>query len=240
MKRETFRTSVMFHLLLAFILGAMNVTETGAVESVLNLDKKWTGDLDGMAERRLIRALVPYSKTFYFLDGPDQRGLTYELLTEFEKHINKKLRKRTLKIQLVVIPTKRDRLLPALAEGAGDIAAGNLTITPERKKWVDFSGPHLTGVDEIIVTAPKAPPIQSIADLENDPQVLANDYIIDLHHEVMGPVKVLGLPIHLSKTPGSVKCEAPELGQHTEEVLMEIGGYSWEEIADLQEKKVII
>jgi membrane-bound lytic murein transglycosylase MltF len=155
----------MIHLLLAFILGAMNVPETRAVESVLDLDQKWTGDFDGMADRRLIRALVPYSKTFYFLDGADQRGLTYELLREFEKHINKKLRKRTLRIQLVVIPTKRDRLLPALVEGVGDIAAGNLTITPERKQWVDFSGPHLTGVDEIIVTAPKAPRIQSVDDL---------------------------------------------------------------------------
>jgi membrane-bound lytic murein transglycosylase MltF len=66
---------------------------------------------------------------------------------------------------LVVIPTKRDRLLPALVKGVGDIAAGNLTITPERKQMVDFSGPHLPGVDEIIVTAPKAPPIQSVDDL---------------------------------------------------------------------------
>jgi membrane-bound lytic murein transglycosylase MltF len=108
---------------------------------------------------------VPYSKTFYFLDGADQRGLTYELLREFEKYINKKLRKKTLRIQLVVIPTKRDRLLPALVEGVGDIAAGNLTITPERQKRVDFSAPQLTGVEEILVTGPEAPPIQGIDDL---------------------------------------------------------------------------
>jgi membrane-bound lytic murein transglycosylase MltF len=165
MKRGPFRTSVIIHLLLLFILGAMGVSETRAVESFLDLDQKWTGDFDGMAERRLIRALVPYSKTFYFLDGADQRGLTYELLREFEKHINKELRKRTLGIHLVVIPTKRDRLLPALIEGVGDIAAGNLTITPEREKRVDFSDPQLTGVEEIVVTGPKAPPIQSVDDL---------------------------------------------------------------------------
>ena len=165
MKRGTFTTSILTHLLLVFILGAMNVTETRAVESVLDLDHKWTGDFNGMAERNIIRALVPYSKTFYFLDGADQRGLTYELLREFEKYINEKLRKKTIRIQLVVIPTKRDRLLPALVEGQGDIAAGNLTITPERKKRVDFSDPHLTGVDEIIVTGPKASPIQTIEDL---------------------------------------------------------------------------
>ena len=115
MKREAFRTSVIIHLLLAIvILCTVNVRETRAVESVLDFEQKWTGDFNEMAERHFIRALVPYSKTFYFLDGPDQRGLTYELLTEFEKYINKKLKKKTLRIQLVVIPTKRDRLLPAL------------------------------------------------------------------------------------------------------------------------------
>ena len=166
MRSGTFRPSMLIHLLLAvIILCTMNVTETRAVESVLDLDHKWTGDFNGMAERNIIRALVPYSKTFYFLDGADQRGLTYELLGEFEKYINKKLRKKTLKIRLVVIPTKRDRLLPALVEGQGDIAAGNLTITPERQKRVDFSGPQLTGVDEIVVTGPKASPVQTIDDL---------------------------------------------------------------------------
>ncbi len=165
MKRGPLRTWLIIHLLLLFILGGMGVTETRAVESVLELGQKWTGDFDGMAERTLIRALVPYSKTFYFLDGADQRGLTYELLREFEKYINKKLRRKTLRIRLVVIPTKRDRLLPALAEGVGDIAAGNLTITPERQKRVDFSDPQLTGVEEIVVTGPKAPPVHTIEDL---------------------------------------------------------------------------
>ena len=82
-------------------------------------------------------------------------------------------------------------------------------------------------------------PVQTLSDLVNDPQVLANDYIIDANHEVLGPVKVPGIPIALSKTPGVIKCEAPELGQHTEEILIEVGGYSWEEIAQLREEEVI-
>ncbi len=82
-------------------------------------------------------------------------------------------------------------------------------------------------------------PVKTIPDLVNDPQVLANNYIISYDHEVLGPVKVRGLPVGLSKTPGQVRAEAPEFGRHTEEVLMEIGGYSWEEIADLREKEVI-
>ena len=82
-------------------------------------------------------------------------------------------------------------------------------------------------------------PIQTIADLLNDPQVLANDYIIDCNHEVLGPVKVVGLPVQLSETPGKVNVTAPEFGQHTEEVLIEVGGYSWEEVAQLREEEVI-
>jgi membrane-bound lytic murein transglycosylase MltF len=136
-----------------------------AIESDLGIAKKWFGDFDGMTERHLIRALVPPSKTFYFLDGADQRGLTYELLKEFETYLNKKLQRKALKIKVVVIPTRRDRLLPALVEGLGDIAAGNLTITPARQKKVDFSDPHLTGVDEIIISGPDSPAIKTIDDL---------------------------------------------------------------------------
>jgi membrane-bound lytic murein transglycosylase MltF len=66
---------------------------------------------------------------------------------------------------VVIIPTRRDRLLPALAEGLGDIAAGNLTITPARQKEVDFSAPHLTGVDEIIITRAASPQIKTLDDL---------------------------------------------------------------------------
>jgi membrane-bound lytic murein transglycosylase MltF len=118
-----------------------------------------------MVERHLIRALVPYSKTFYFLDGADQRGLEYELLKEFEKYINTELKKRHLKVRLLVIPTKRDRLLPNLVKGLGDIAAGNLTITPERLKQVDFSDPYFKGVNEILVIGRAAPHIKTVEDL---------------------------------------------------------------------------
>ena len=143
----------------------LSAIEAKAIESDLELGKKWSGDFDGMAERHLIRALVPPSKTFYFLDGADQRGLIYELLKEFETYLNTELKRKTLKIKLVVIPTRRDRLLPALVEGLGDIAAGNLTITPARQKKVDFCDPHLTGVDEIIITGPDSPAIKTIDDL---------------------------------------------------------------------------
>ena len=152
-------------ILVSLLCLGINAAMTQAIESDLGVATKWSGDFDKMTERHLIRALVPPSKTFYFLDGADQRGLTYELFKEFETYVNAELKRKALKIKLVVIPTRRDRLLPALLEGIGDIAAGNLTITPARQKKAEFSAPHLTGVDEIIISGPAAPPINSIEDL---------------------------------------------------------------------------
>lgn len=141
------------------------VSANEATESFIKLDQKWTGDFNDMVERRIIRALVPYSKTFYFLDGADQRGLTYEMLKQFEAFLKKQVNTDVLNIRVVIVPTTRDRLLPALVEGIGDIAAGNLTVTPERLKSVDFSAPHITNIDEIIVSGPSAPLIQTIDEL---------------------------------------------------------------------------
>jgi len=129
---------------------------------------RWTGDLDGMLERRRIRVLVSYSKTFYFLDGPEQRGSTYELMQQFEKTINAHIRDSAREVEVIIIPVSRDQLLPGLLEGRGDIAAANLTITPERKRLVDFSAPMLEGVREILVTGPAAPEIETVADLRGE------------------------------------------------------------------------
>jgi crotonobetainyl-CoA:carnitine CoA-transferase CaiB-like acyl-CoA transferase len=82
-------------------------------------------------------------------------------------------------------------------------------------------------------------PVQTIYDLETDPQLLENEYIIECNHEVVGPVKVPGIPVKLSKTPGKVKCEAPEFGQHTEQVLIDIGGYTWEDITRFKDEGII-
>jgi len=133
--------------------------------AVLGLDRAWSGDLDGMVERRFIRALVTYSKTNYFLDGASQRGLTYETLRKFEKFVNQRLGTKTLKLNVVIIPVRRDELISGITAGLGDIAAANLTITPERAQDVEFSLPGITDVSELVVTGPSAPPLTKIDDL---------------------------------------------------------------------------
>ncbi len=81
--------------------------------------------------------------------------------------------------------------------------------------------------------------VNSVSDLPDDPQVLANDYIVDHENPGLGATKVLGMPIKLSETPGEPRGHAPELGENTELLLTELLGYSWDDVARLREADVI-
>jgi membrane-bound lytic murein transglycosylase MltF len=137
-----------------------------AEDSLLPANDTWLGDFDGMRERRRIRMLVPFSKTFFFVDrGGQHFGMTYEIGKAFEDWLNKKYKTKALRIDVVFLPVARDRLLGGLVDGTGDIAAGNLTITPEREKLVEFGNPFAADVAEVIVTGPQAPPLAALEDL---------------------------------------------------------------------------
>ena len=103
-------------------------------------------------------------------------------------------------------------------------------ITKSATEWMKV----LKDAGDILCT-----PVQTISDLINDPQVSANEYIIESNHKVLGPIKTTGIPIQFSKTPGQVRPEAPEFGEHTEQVLIELGGYTWEDLAKLKEQEII-
>jgi membrane-bound lytic murein transglycosylase MltF len=135
------------------------------------VNQPWKGDLNGMIERRLIRVLTVYSKTFYFADKGVQRGATHDAFRLFEQDLNKqlekqgKLKQKHLQVRVMFIPIARGDLLQALAEGKGDIAAANLTITPERQTLVDFSVPVYPNVSELVVSGPGSPALSSVDDL---------------------------------------------------------------------------
>jgi len=105
------------------------------------LSQTWTGDLDGMVKRRVIRALVIYNRTTYFIDNGAPRGVAYDAMKEFESLLNKKMKLGKLGAHVVFIPVSRDQLLSTLAEGKGDVALAGLTVTADRQKTVDFTDP---------------------------------------------------------------------------------------------------
>ncbi len=129
-------------------------------------DKPWFGDFDKLLERRMIRVLVPYSRSLYYTDKGRERGLTAELVRDFEQYVNRKYKTGKRPVTVYLIPTTRDKLLPGLVNGLGDIAAGNLTATDERMKEVDFVvQTDRPPVKEFVVVGAKAPPVEAVDDL---------------------------------------------------------------------------
>jgi crotonobetainyl-CoA:carnitine CoA-transferase CaiB-like acyl-CoA transferase len=82
-------------------------------------------------------------------------------------------------------------------------------------------------------------PIQSPKEVVDDPQALANDYVTWFDHPVLGRTKMVGFPWDFSQTPASIRREAPEFGQHTEEILLDLG-YTWDDIGKLRDEKAIL
>lgn len=98
----------------------------------------------------------------------------------------------------------------------------------ERDEWMKIIAEH-----GCICT-----PVQDLCEVVQDPQVLANNYMIDIEHPEHGPVRTMGFPWDMSATPASWRRKAPALGEHTEEVLLE-AGYGREEIAAFRRDGVI-
>ena len=117
-----------------------------------------------MVKRRIIRVLVPHSKTMYFVERGQPMGIVYEAFKAFEDELNKK--RGNLKVQRRFLPDHARKLVPNLLAGLGDVVAAGLTITPERDKVVDFAMPSTTKpINEIVVTGPALPQLASLDDL---------------------------------------------------------------------------
>lgn len=143
-------------------------------ELAINMDhimQPQKGDLPDMINRRAIRVLTTYSKTFFFIDKGTQRGATHDLFIALEKDLNnqlakeKKLKQKHLKVRIVFIPVTRDNLFKALNEGKGDIAAANLTITSSRQEQVAFTTPLYSDVKELLVSGPSSSDVKNLEQL---------------------------------------------------------------------------
>ena len=132
-------------------------------------NKPWTGDFDQMLERRMIRIYAPFSRSLYYNDKGRERGIAVELARDWERYLNVKYAKQLGKrpLTIYIAPATRDKLLPYLTEGLADVAIGNLTVTDERLKEVDFvaGDEGRRTISEVVVTGPKSPELKTLDDL---------------------------------------------------------------------------
>jgi crotonobetainyl-CoA:carnitine CoA-transferase CaiB-like acyl-CoA transferase len=152
-------------------------------------------------------------------------------------------------IQLLML--QAERYWSVFCEVAGIKDLEKDTRFENLRAMLEHRGELLPILDRIFATKPRDEwmklfaerdlpfaPIQRPSDLVNDPQAIANDYIMEFDHPTYGREKVVGFPYHFSETPPSLRRPCPQLGQHTEEVLLELG-YTWDYIAKLKEQEVI-
>ena len=120
--------------------------------------------------------------------------------------------------------------LEGLVEHAEPLRAALDEIFARRptQEWLDVLEPA-----DILVA-----PVHGYADVAQSEQARVNGYIQTLEHPSLGELPVVGAPIEMSGARIEPRGPAPELGQHTEEVLLELG-YGWEEITRLRDDEVI-
>jgi membrane-bound lytic murein transglycosylase MltF len=133
-----------------------------STESDMRVLEPFTGDLDVLMERGVVRMLVAPSGTHFEADGTTQRGRTVDAAVAFEEFINKRIAPRSVSVLLV--PTSETALVNDVIAGQGDIAA-NVLRTFTRDDQVAFAKPLRHGVREIIVTGPGVPPLVSLEDV---------------------------------------------------------------------------
>lgn len=125
----------------------------------------YQGDLDVMRKRGVIRALVTYNRTDFFIQDGQLRGIQVDFLHAFERQLNQGIKDPTKQISIQFLPVPFDQLIPAVENGHGDIAAHFLTVTRQREQRVAFATGKRMRVSEILVTNKEVKDIQSVDDL---------------------------------------------------------------------------
>lgn len=102
--------------------------------------------------------------------------------------------------------------------------------TEPRAFWLE----RLVGKNDLPVSA-----INTTEEAANDPQAIANGYVTELDHPSYGTIRLPGFPVTLSETPARIRRQAPQFGEHTEELLIDLLGLDWDEVTRLRDARVI-
>jgi len=128
-------------------------------------NERYTDDLDDLIRRRAIRVLVTMNRTNFFLADAEPRGFQYDLMQKYRDYLRTRVRTRSWPVLFIYIPTTVEDMIPDLIEGRGDIAAANLTVTPEREKSIAFTSPFFSNVKQVVVHAAAMKDLVGIDDL---------------------------------------------------------------------------
>ncbi len=208
------------HLLLPVLLILatffLTISHSWAAENASELEKlapsifsASTGDLPEMKRRGFIRALVTFNKTEFFIDRGRPMGFQAEYLKEYEKFLNRGLRKGEKKIHIIFIPVPFDRMIPDLLAGKGDIAAAFLTVTPKREKKVAFAKWQGLKMDELLVFSKDAEEINSLPDLSGHSLYLLKqssyiEHVMDLNRMLLSHGR---LPVFIKRSDPNLSTE---------------------------------
>ncbi|UGQ11767.1 CoA transferase [Yinghuangia sp. ASG 101] len=103
--------------------------------------------------------------------------------------------------------------------------------TAPRDAWLE----RLLAHGDMPITA-----VNTTEDVADDPQAVANEYVTWFDHPALGRVRMPGFPVTLSETPARIRRQAPEFGEHTEDILLNDLGLTWEDITGLRDREVIL
>ncbi|GAA5187303.1 transglycosylase SLT domain-containing protein [Ferrimonas gelatinilytica] len=139
------------------------------------LSKPKGGDLPQMLERGEIRLLTSFTLGWFYIDGGQPSGITYESSRLLERFVRQTYGDKADHLKVTVIPVRRDQLISHLLAGHGDLIFANLTITPQRAEQVHFSRPVVDDVRELVVTSDSIPRAQRLSDLVGTPIVVREE-----------------------------------------------------------------
>ena len=142
------------------------LTEATAEPLGQHVADRYPASLETVLETRFLRVLTSRNAFDFFLNEGERGGYQYEMVRGFTRFLNERHERppSSPPIQFELIPVDDDQLIPLLLEGAGDLIAARLTITPTRAEQVAFSKPYQS-VDERVVAHDQAPPLERLDQL---------------------------------------------------------------------------